>query len=388
VVGRRIPTNQIGLLADRYAALAAGRARPATGFVSQPEPRSIGLYARGKQLTAGNILLAGHLAEVPGVSIWDVVPDPAFVAEAQGFSWLDDLAAYGTPAAVRLAQDWTRDWISRHGRGTGPGWTPDLTGRRIIRWIHHAGLLLAASDRAVTDSFYRAITRQSDYLSRRWKAAAPGLARFEALTGLVYAGISLVGLERLVAPAVAALDAACQSDIDAEGGIPSRNPEELLEVLTLLTWSARAMSETTHPVPAALSDAIIRIAPALRTLRHADGELARFHGGDKGLEGRLDQALAAAGARPGVPLAVAGRTRRPHRPRLDRRLRADLGPPRADRQLRLGHVLRPRLAPRRPCHAVAFRADAGRCLVLAPWADGRETGPSRRRHRRAPGSGA
>lgn len=305
MAGKRIPGNQIARLADRYAALAAGRSRPATGFVGQPEPRSIGLYARGKQLTVGNILLAGHLAEAPGASLWDLCPDPAFVAEAQGFAWLDDLAAYGTPEAVRLAQGWTRDWIARFGTGTGPGWTPDLTGRRIIRWIHHGILLLSSRDGVEAAGFYRAITRQADYLCRRWRAAAPGLARFEALAGLVCAGISLAGLERLVAPAATALAEACQSDIDAEGGIASRNPEELLEVLTLLTWSAKALSESTHPVPPALTGAIIRIAPALRTLRHADGELARFHGGDRGLDGRLDQALAAAGPRPGATPAVA-----------------------------------------------------------------------------------
>jgi uncharacterized heparinase superfamily protein len=305
VVGRRIPSNQVGRLADRYAALAAGRARPATGFVSQPEPRSVGSYARGKQLTAGNILLAGYLAEAPETSIWDLTADDAFVAEAQGFAWLDDLAAYGAAPAVRLAQDWTWDWIARHGNGTGPGWTPDLTGRRIIRWIHHAILLLASRDLGETEAFYRAITRQATYLSRRWKAAAPGLARFEALTGLIYAGTSLIGLDRLIAPAVTALAAACQTDVDAEGGIPSRNPEELLEVLTLLSWSAKGLSESAHPVPEALSQAIARVAPALRTLRHADGDLARFHGGGRGMEGRLDQALAAAGPRAGPPQAVA-----------------------------------------------------------------------------------
>jgi uncharacterized heparinase superfamily protein len=305
VAGRRIPPIGTGQLADRYAAIAAGRAKPATGFRSQPEPRSIGLYARGKQLTAGNILLAGHLAEAPGVPLWDLTPDEAFVAEAQGFAWLDDLAAYGTPQAVRLAQDWTWDWIARQSTGVGPGWTPDLTGRRIIRWIHHATLLLAARDRAGAEGFYRAITRQAVYLSRRWKAAAPGLPRFEALTGVIYAGTSLTGLEHLVAPAVTALAQACDRDIDAEGGIPSRNPEELLEVLTLLAWSAQCLSEGGHPVPHALAGAITRIAPALRTLRHADGELARFHGGGKGMEGRLDQALAAAGSRHGLPQAVA-----------------------------------------------------------------------------------
>ncbi|MCX7288917.1 MAG: heparinase II/III family protein [Rhodobacterales bacterium] len=296
-------------MADRYAAFAARRARPAGGFVSQPEPRSIGLYARGKQLTSGNILLAGHLVEAPGVSLWDLPPHPqtadGFQAEAHGFSWLDDLAAFGTPAARGLAHDWTWDWIARYGKGRGPGWTPDLTGRRIIRWIHHATFLLSSRSKGDNQDFYRALARQSSYLSRRWQAAAPGLPRFEALTGLVYAGISLIGMERLVPGAVAALAAACDADIDREGGIPTRNPEELLEVLTLLTWSARALSEAGQPVPAALSGAITRIAPALRTLRHADGDLARFHGGGKGTEGRLDQSLAAAGARPGQPAAVA-----------------------------------------------------------------------------------
>jgi len=266
----------------------------------------MGIYARGKQLLAGNILLAGHLAEAPDTSLWDIpAPDAAFLAEAHGFEWLDDLAAFGTPAARRRAQDWTWDWIARHGAAHGPGWTPDLTGRRIIRWIHHATLLLWGRDRAQSEAFYRALAAQAVYLSRRWQAAAPGLPQFEALTGLVYAGQSLIGMERLVAPATAALSRACEAEVDAEGGIPTRNPEDLLEVLTLLTWAASAMTEAGHPVPAAVSSAITRIAPALRTLRHADGDLARFHGGGRGAEGRLDQALAAAGTRPGATPAIA-----------------------------------------------------------------------------------
>lgn len=292
-------------LADRLAVLAARRARPAGGFVSQPEPRSIGLYPRGKQLVAGNILLAGHLAEAPGTALWDIAAPAGFVTEAQGFAWLDDLAALGTRDAVARAQDWTWGWIERYGRGRGPGWTPDLTGRRIIRWVHHATILLQARDKAQSTAFYAALSRQAAYLARRWRSAAEGLPRFEALTGLIYAGISLIGMEEMTAPASTALAAACEADVDAEGGIPTRNPEELLEVLTLLTWAASAMTEANLAVPPALSAAITRIAPALRALRHADGELARFHGGDKGAEGRLDQALAAAGVRAGMTPAIA-----------------------------------------------------------------------------------
>lgn len=306
-VGRTGNTSKrFDRLADRLAVFAARRVRAAGGFVSQPEPRSIGLYTRGKQLVLGNVLFAGHLAEAPDLALWDIrAPDRAFTAEAQGFAWLDDLAALGTKDAQARAQDWTWGWIARFGSGRGPGWTPDLTGRRIIRWVHHATLLLNGRDARQSEEFYRALSRQAAYLSRRWRSAAEGLPRFEALTGLVYAGISLIGMEGLVAPATQALSAACEADIDAEGGIPTRNPEELLEVLTLLTWSASAMSEANLSVPPAVAAAIRRIAPALRTLRHADGQLARFHGGDRGAEGRLDQALAAAGVRAGATPAIA-----------------------------------------------------------------------------------
>jgi uncharacterized heparinase superfamily protein len=357
--------------ADRLAILAARRARTAGGFVSQPEPRSIGLYTRGKQLMSGNVLLAGHLAEAPETLLWDIAaPDPAFSAEAQGFSWLDDLAALGTGQARTKAQDWTWAWIARFGAGRGPGWTPDLTGRRIIRWVHHATLLLQSRNRADAESFYRSLSRQAVYLSRRWRSAGAGLPRFEALTGLVYAGISLIGMEALVAPAITALVAACETDIDAEGGIPTRNPEELLEVLTLLTWSASAMGEANLSVPPALSSAITRIAPALRTLRHADGELARFHGGGKGVDGQLDQALAAAGVRAGTTPAIAMGFARLSGGRTS--VIVDASAPPGGRGAQSAH-----------CSTTAFELTSGRRALVVNCGSGLTFGPAWRQAARA-----
>ncbi len=293
----RSGTGQVGLMHRLHARLAA-LAQPATGFVSQPEPKTIGSYARGRQLTAGNFLFAGFLIEGKNTSIWDLpIPDPRFEEEIHGSAWLDDLAAVADSAARSRAQDWVFDWIHRYKWGAGPGWTPDLTGRRLIRWINHAILLLNGRSRAESDAYFRCLGRQTIFLARRWRTAAPGLPRFEALTGLIYAGLALTGMERHVAPAAAALARECEREIDAEGGIPTRNPEELLEVFTLLTWAAAALADAGRsPQPAHL-DATDRIAPTLRALRHADGGLARFHGGGRRLEGRLDQALAVAGGR-------------------------------------------------------------------------------------------
>ncbi|SLN47750.1 Heparinase II/III-like protein [Roseovarius gaetbuli] len=285
-------------LLNRVAARRAALSRPATAFLSQPEPRTIGSFARGRQLCAGNFVFAGRLVAAPETSIWDLkVKDPSFADEQHGFGWLDDLAAVGDGAARARAQDWLWDWITRYGNGRGPGWTPDLTGRRLIRWINHALFMLSGSPNDASVPFLRSLAQQTTFLARRWQSASPGLPRFEALTGLIYAGLSLEGMQAHVAPAMTALARECDSQIDAQGGLPTRNPEDLLEVFTLLTWAAVALSESGQTAGEAHWRAIERIAPTLRTLRHADGGLARFHGGGRGLEGRLDSALATSGVK-------------------------------------------------------------------------------------------
>ena len=287
---------------NRVYARLATRTRAATGFVSSPEPRTIGSFAKGRQLVAGNFLFAGYLIEAPNASIWALkAPNAAFEGDLHGFAWMDDLAAVGDTFSRASMQSWLWEWIAQFGRGSGAGWTPDLTGRRLIRWINHALFVLRGQESDRSDAFYLSLAQQTTFLSKRWHSASPGLPRFEALTGLIYAGLSLQGMEGLAKPAIKALAKECAVQVDSEGGLPARNPEELLAVYALLTWAAAALEEAGLEVPAEHLGAIERITPTLRTLRHSDGGLARFHGGGRGQEGWLDQALAAAGIKTSQP---------------------------------------------------------------------------------------
>ncbi len=291
--------NRWGRFQNRLYARLSQRRRAVAGFVGQPEPRTVGSFARGRQLVAGNLLFAGFLVEAEDTDLWDVsAPSDAFDQERHGFAWLDDLAAVGDMRAREKAQRWVWGWIAAHGGGQGPGWAPDLTGRRVTRWINHALFLLRGADEAQSKLFFRSLAQQTWFLSKRWSAATPGLPRFEALAGLVQAGLALEGLEAMADPALRGLARECDKQVDAQGGIPTRNPEELLEVFTLLSWTSAALSEVGRGTPAAQTEAIKRIAPTLRDLRHADGALARFHGGGRGVDGRLDQALAQSGVKP------------------------------------------------------------------------------------------
>lgn len=281
---------------NRLHARLAARTRPATGFQSNPEPKMIGHYARGRQLLAGNFLFNGHLIEAPGVSIWDAAERVSTSTNyVHGFTWLDDLAAVGDAKARMIAQSWLAEWVTRYGHGRGAGWTPDITGRRLIRWVAHGFFLLRGADKDASEVYFKSAAQQAIFLSQRWHVARAGLPRFEALAGMIYAGLSLQGMEGRVSPAIEVLTRDCKAQIEPDGGIPSRNPEELLEILTLFTWVETALNGSERDVPETLRAAMARIAPALRAMRHSDGGLARFHGGGRGLDGWLDQALAAVG---------------------------------------------------------------------------------------------
>lgn len=291
---------------NRLHARAASLSRPATAFTTTPEPRTIGSFARGRQMTGGNFLFSGFLVEAPNVPIWDLpMPDTGFEAELHGFTWLDDLAAVSDYHSNKRAQEWTHGWVARFGRGAGPGWTPDLTGRRLIRWINHAILLLNGQQKEASQAYFRSLAAQTIFLSRRWKAASPGLPRFEALTGLIYAGLALDGMASHVGQAIRALDQECAREIDPAGGLSTRNPEELLEVFTLLNWAASALQDAGQSPGETHLGTITAIAPVLRALRHTDGGLARFHGGGRGLEGRLDRSLTTSGVRAGPQAGLA-----------------------------------------------------------------------------------
>lgn len=280
---------------DRVQARLGGGRTEVTSFVYQPEPQRIGSYARGKQMAAGTFRFAGHLVKQPDTPIWNIaVPDAAFAEELHGFTWLDDLAAAGGGDCRRMAQAAVMDWIEHYGAWKGAGWSPDQTGRRLIRWITHALFLMNGQTSENNGRYFRSLGHQATYLSRRWPVATAGLPRFEALTGLLYAGLSLSGLENLVAPAIKAIGQECRDQIDEGGGIASRNPEELKEIFTLLNWSAQAIEGAGRSCERSHIDAIGRIAPTLRALRHADGSLPRFHGGGRGGEGQLEHELASA----------------------------------------------------------------------------------------------
>lgn len=251
----------------------------------------MGDAGRGQELVAGTWRALGYDIGVGRRSIWEVpLPSRRLEPERQACPWLDDLAALGSRPARVLAQAWVQDWIRRFGAGRGPGWEPEVAGRRAKRWAVHAAMLTQGLDKGGADRFWRALAAHQRYLSRAWELAPAGLPRLRALAGLVWSGIVLPHPGH--ATALAEMAALAEELVDAEGGTPSRAPQDLAEVLILLIWTARLLEDADQHAMAPHLQAIMRAVPVVRPLRLGDGGLACFHGGGTGSPERLDQALA------------------------------------------------------------------------------------------------
>lgn len=292
------PTQESTSLADLVVAkLPAGSVRDSQlNLVA--EPRTIGSADAGRRMVGGRIKVFAEEASIPHGGIWEIKGGSRRIQSwLHGFTWLDDLAAVRDAQAITLARNGAFEWINRFGDGKGPGWVADIAGRRLIRLIGHAPLLLTLQPEQKHRELTAAVIANASFISRRWRSLPDGLRRLEALTGLVYGYSALQGRESSLRRTAGDMARDANSFIDPDGGILSRNPEDLLKAATLLGWASAVLIDTGMPPMAKHVDAIRRSARVLRAVRHADGSLARFHGGGGAPEGYLDRALAESGDR-------------------------------------------------------------------------------------------
>lgn len=217
------------------------------GFLRRPEPKAIGHPGRGEQIVDGALHLGG--IALSGDFFAADLP-PTVAAELHGFGWLDDLAAVGTPRARAIAQDHVLRWLRRHRQPVAGAleWAPEVTGRRVLRWIFHAGMILPGLDRDGAGPYFHALDQHLNHLRDSWYDSEDGLCRLEALAGLAIGAMSLRDRQAVAAPALIAL----AEEADAMGLdtlSEARSPEALLEAMALLVWAQEVAQEAGQDSP-------------------------------------------------------------------------------------------------------------------------------------------
>ena len=288
----RILRNYLLKIGNSFYARIAKNIAQAEQFISTPGPLSIGNTAVADKICQGEFFIFGNTLQLEDKVIWDhSLKNIENYEDLHGFTWLDDLAARGDNAAIEIAQKWIFSWIEKYGSGSGAGWTPNLTGKRLIRLIHHEEIILHELPEKKISTYFRFIYKQANFLSKRFYKTHEINMNFEAIVGLIYCGLYVEGFDGFITVATEYLSRECRDKIDEDGGILSRNPEELLEIFTYLVWIAHGLHDANWTPSQAHIDAINRIAPTLRHLRHTNGDLCRFNGSLGKYSGELDRYL-------------------------------------------------------------------------------------------------
>ncbi|MBY8974675.1 heparinase II/III family protein [Rhodobacteraceae bacterium NNCM2] len=268
-----------GLRASFEARRACWGAK-AGALLWQPPPPVHGDPAAARRLIKGILLFDGAMRELaPDASPWAIdAPGQRWSDALHGHGWIDDLACIPGDESRRIMARWVHDWIETYGRGTGPGWTPVLAARRLVSWVTHSTLLLNGASLDTSYAFFRALNAHARYLDRLWRHAPPGIERIEAVAGMLFGRVSLEG-GLAPGPGITELGRCAEQMVDADGAIASRNPQDLMRLAEILGWSAEIIATADLEPDPRHVNALRRLRPALAALIHADGRLARFHGG-------------------------------------------------------------------------------------------------------------
>ncbi|MEM0976449.1 MAG: heparinase II/III family protein [Pseudomonadota bacterium] len=277
---------------QRAALLRAGFARTPSTYVSFPEPRPRGLAARGIQYKSGNFIIDGDVVEAPGQTIWDVGQDvEAHRRTAFGFAWLDDLVASGGPDVHMLVWDWFQKWLQGSSDRSAEAWRPEIVADRLIRLVNHGTVFLKGRTAEDQKLYFKTVAQHYRFLVLTWQRTEGALDRINALCALIFAAHATQAADAEVEKHETVLAQMCDTYIAEDGGIETRNPEELMQVFSLLSWTARVIDALEREPNTGISRAVARVAPCLRSLRFPNGNLAVFQLGGPGAPGRLDQAL-------------------------------------------------------------------------------------------------
>ena len=232
---------------------------------------------RGAAILAGEIELAGELLRNPMPVWFPAGAGPEWLAAWHGFGWLADLIGVGT-AAREPARALLQSWLAENRAWHPIGWRSDVVATRIFAWITHFDEIAGReADRGLRRAMLASIARQVRHLGRTAAWELNGAARLRALKGLVGGLVALGGSAKRTARILRQLERELPLQILPDGGHRARSPSVQLTVLRDLIDIRAVLRAAQIEPPAALPQAIERMAPMLRFFRHGDRRLALFN---------------------------------------------------------------------------------------------------------------
>jgi len=255
--------------------------------------------ARGTAIRIGKFMFQGMEQSIDAIDYEKLALPPAFVEYIHRFDWLRDLAAAvnrgeGAPLASAIAEK----WLAANGdRPRIPAWRIDNSAWRFLNMASAAPYLLTSSDLIYRSKILNHFARTARHLDQSAIRATKPFDKVCGWTGVVAASLLLPEGKARRAMGEHSLELALAELVFPDGGVLSRAPQQLMELIALLSMLRQCYIARQELVPEFLTDTLGRNIPALLGLTHSDGGLGAWQGcGHIGPE-RIEALVEASGVR-------------------------------------------------------------------------------------------
>ncbi|MGL5836981.1 MAG: heparinase II/III family protein [Sphingorhabdus sp.] len=296
-----------------------------------------GNEARGTAIRVGKFAFQDMEQSVDPIDYDKLSLPPAFIDYIHRFDWLRDLAAVvnrseGAPVAAAIAESWL---AANADKPRMPAWRIDNCAWRFLNMAGAAPYLLSSSDLVYRSKVLNHFARSARHLDQSAIRATAPYDKVCGWVGVIAASLLLPEGKARRTMGEHSLDLALGELVFPDGGVLSRSPQQLMELIGLLSMLRQCYLVREEPVPEFLGDTLGRNIPALLGLTHADGGLGAWQGSGHVGSARIEALVTASGVRA-----------RPQRQALDwgyQRVSAgqavllvDAGPPPHAKQARVG----------------------------------------------------
>ncbi len=254
---------------------------------------------RGTAIRIGRFHFMGMEQSIETIDYDKPTLPPAFADYVHRFDWLRDLTAAvnrgeGAPLAASIAEK----WLAANGdRPRMPAWRIDNSAWRFLNMASAAPYLLTSTDLIYRSKILNHFARTARHLDQSAVRATKPFDKVCGWAGVVAASLLLPEGKARRAMGEHSLEAALSDLVFPDGGLLSRAPQQLMELIALLSTLRECYIARQEDIPDFLTDTLGRNVPALLGLTHADGGLGAWQGcGHVGAE-RIEALVQASGVR-------------------------------------------------------------------------------------------
>jgi uncharacterized heparinase superfamily protein len=277
-------------------------------LLAVPQDPLEGNPARGQSLRIGKFHYQGFEQAFCDLDYDKLDLQPSLTDYIHRFDWLRDLAAVtnrgeGAPVAAQIADA----WLLANGMKTRePAWRVDNCAWRLLNMAAGSPYLLSSNEPIYRARVINHFARVARHLDQSAPRAQSHFAKTVGWAGVVAASLLLPEGKIRRAVGEDGLADSLRATIFPDGGVVSRSPIQLMELIGLLSLLKKCYVAQGELAPDFLLDALGRAVPALLGLTHTDGGLGAWQGSAHIAADRIEALVAASEVRA-----------RPHRQALD-----------------------------------------------------------------------